>query len=522
MGCGSRDVRTQTVTAPDARAHSGAAVVVDGVGKRFGAVQALRDVSISIEPGTIHALVGENGAGKSTLGKIIAGVHQHDSGQLLVDGNLRRYRAPSDALDDGVTIIAQEVITVPDRSVAENVFLGRLPHRFRVVDRRRLREQYDELVDRAGFALPADASVGTLRLADQQKVEILRGLARNARLMVLDEPTASLTRDESDQLFRIVEGLRETGTTIVFVSHFLKEVLALADVVTVLRDGSVVETTPAGAETEASLIRKMIGRSLDSAFPPRQPLAADAQEVLKIEGLCVAGVLDDISFGVRAGEILGFAGLVGSGRSEVAHAIAGGLRRSTGSLELGGQTIAPKTAAQSMEHGIALLPESRKTQGLVLGRSISENVTLAYREDFARFGVISQRRERQAVADIARRLDVRAATLSAPVASLSGGNQQKVLFAKWLLRTPRVLIADEPTRGVDVGAKRAIYDLIVSLAADGMAIVLISSEIEEVLALSHRVCVMKAGRIVTTMDENITEEAVMEAAFGSTDGERAR
>lgn len=507
-----------------APARTGAAVIAEGLQKRFGVVQALRDVSVTIAPGTIHALVGENGAGKSTLGKLIGGVHTPDGGRLLVDGQTRRYRSPHDALVDGVTMVAQELALVPGRSVAENVFLGSMPRRLGVVDGRRLRERYEELVARVGFALPADAAVGGLRLADQQKVEILRGVASGARLIVMDEPTAALTRDEAEQLFGIVRGLREQGTTIVYVSHFLEEVLMLADVVTVLRDGRVIDTGPARAETEGGLIRKMIGRELDGVFPPRRPVAAEAREVLRVRGLCAGRAIDDVSFEVRAGEVLGFAGLVGSGRSEVAHAIAGALRRTAGTIELDGRRVAPRSPAAAVRLGISLLPESRKTQGLVLGRSIAENVTLPHLADVSRLGVVGRRRERREVEEIAGRMGVRAPSVTVPVSHLSGGNQQKVLFAKWLLRQPRVLIADEPTRGVDVGAKRAIYDLLAAVAQRGeMGIVLISSELEEVLALSHRVCVMRAGRIVATLAGGLESEgAVMAAAFGSDSGEEDR
>ncbi len=503
--------------APPATAgRVGAAVRVEALSKRFGSVQALRDVSLAIEPGTIHALVGENGAGKSTLGKVIAGVHAPDAGRLLIDGTERRYGSPRAALEDGVTIVAQELALVPQRSVLENVFLGRLPRRLGCVERRALSRHYAELVEDAGFALPAECPVGMLRLADQQKVEILRALALDARLIVMDEPTAALTRDEAQRLFAIVRALRDRGTTIVYVSHFLGEVLALADTVTVLRDGQVVDTGPAAAQTEPGLVKQMIGRPLDAAFPSKRPPHADAAPILRVSGLGVGGAVHDVSFEVRAGEVLGLAGLVGSGRSEVAHAICGSLPRTAGTIELAGRPLAARRPRDATRAGIALLPESRKTQGLVLGRPIAENVTLAHLRTVSRFGVVARRQERRRAGDLAARLGVRAPSLSVPVGQLSGGNQQKVLFAKWLLRRPSVLIADEPTRGVDVAAKRAIYDLIVELAEEGMAVVLISSELEEVLGLSHRVCVMCSGRIAATLSQDeLSEDAVMAAAFGA-------
>ncbi len=495
----------------------GASVWVEGVDKRFGVVRALRDVTVTIEPGTVHALVGENGAGKSTLGKMIAGVHAPDGGRMLVDGSPRRYGSPRDALADGVTIVAQELALVPRRTVAENVFLGDLPRRAGYIDVRALRRRYEELSDRAGFVPPpGDELVANLRLADQQKVEILRGIAQGARLIVMDEPTAALTHDQAEGLFTIVRALREQGTTIVYVSHFLKEVLDLADAVTVLRDGRVIDTQPAAEATEEGLISKMIGRSLDVAFPPRPAVAEDAPTVLSVRNLSAAHAVEDISFDVRAGEVLGVAGLIGSGRSEVAHAISGALRITAGTIELDGKPIAPRSPGHATRLGIALLPESRKAQGLLLSRSIAENVSLPHLAGLSRLGVVTRQRERRDVGAIVERLGVRAPSVDTPVANLSGGNQQKVLFAKSLMRPPKLLIADEPTRGVDIGAKRAIYDLIVDLANRGMAIVLISSELEEVVALSHRVCVMRAGRLVATLGaDEITEEAVINAAFDS-------
>lgn len=508
--------------APDENAGSaardGAAVVVDGIEKRFGAVRALRGVSVEIAAGTIHALVGENGAGKSTLGKVIAGVVSPDGGDLRVDGRRRRYASPRDALADGITIIAQELALVPRRSVAENVFLGGLPRRLGQLDRGALRQRYADLVAHAGFALPADTLVGDLRLADQQKVEILRGIAQRARLIVMDEPTAALAHDESAQLLAIVRGLRDQGTTVVYVSHFLEEVLAVADTVTVMRDGQVVETVAAADETEAGLVSKMLGRPLDAAFPPRRPVADAAPEVLRVAGLSAGRAFEDVSFTVAAGEVVGFAGLVGSGRSEIAHALAGSLRPTAGTVELDGRVVAPRTPAAATQLGIALLPESRKSQGLLLGRSVAENVALPHLRELSRWGVVGRSRERAAVEAVTGRMDVRPPNVAAAVGDLSGGNQQKVLFAKWLLRSPRLLIADEPTRGVDIGAKRAIYDLLMELAGQGMAIVLISSELEEVLGLSHRVCVMRAGRLAGTFaGDDINEPAVMSAAFGSDD-----
>jgi ABC-type sugar transport system ATPase subunit len=485
-----------------------------GIAKRFGGVQALLDVDLTISRGAIHALVGENGAGKSTLGKLIAGVHQADAGELCVDGRPVSYRSPHDALKHGLTMMAQEISLVPGRSVIENVFLGRESHRGGVTKARALRARYDELSDRAGFKLPAAAPVDSLRLADQQKVEILRALARNAELIVMDEPTAALTADEGEKLFEIVRALRARGTTIVYVSHFLGEVLSLVDTITVLKDGRLVRTSRVGEETEQTLVTAMLGRSLDVAFPEKAYPAADAPVVLSVNGLSRKGTVDNVSFEVRAGEIVGLAGLVGSGRSEVARAIFGADRADAGEVRLMGKRLDVSSPRDAIRAGVVLLPESRKEQGLVMGRPVFENVTLPNLRSVSVGPVVHARREKATVASIMQRLGVAISRAGSPVGDLSGGNQQKVMFAKWLLRTPKVLIADEPTRGVDVGAKRSIYELLQSLAREGTAVIVISSEHEEVLGLAHRVLVMRGGRVAAAFDaRDVTERAVLRAAL---------
>jgi ribose transport system ATP-binding protein len=482
--------------------------------KRFGGVQALNEVSVSVVRGRVHALVGENGAGKSTLGKLIAGVLQPNGGDLLVDGEVVQFRSPRDALLHGVTMIAQEISLVPTRSVVENVFLGIETARAGHVDRRSLRRRYDELEEQVQFGISPGVPVGALKIAEQQKVEILRALAREAKLIVMDEPTAALTGDEAQKLLEIVRELRDRGTTIVYVSHFLEEVLSIADDVTVLRDGRLVQTAAAAGQTATSLVIAMLGRTMETTFPPKTLPATDAPVVLSVENLETRGFLRDISLEVRAGEIVGLAGLVGSGRTEVARAIFGADPTTGGTIRLDGKEVRIGSPRKAIELGVALLPESRKSQGLLMGRSIAENVTLPHLELVSRHGTVSRRAERAYADDLIRRVDVRTPHAAVPVNALSGGNQQKVLFAKWLLHPPRVLIADEPTRGVDVGAKRAIYELIQSLAADGMAVLLISSELEEVLGLAHRVLVMRGGEIVKRLGgDEITENAVISASF---------
>jgi ABC-type sugar transport system ATPase subunit len=496
-------------------------VQVRGVSKRFGGVLALDGIDLEIEHGSIHALVGENGAGKSTLGKVVAGVHRPDDGELRVDGRRVEYRSPRDALRDRITVIAQEPTLVPHRSVQENVYLGVEAGRHGVVDRRRTAQRFATLVDESGIELDPRRLARTLTVADQQKVEILRAMAREAQLIIMDEPTSALTADESERLFELIRRLRERGATIVYVSHFLPEVLALADQVTVLRDGRLVQTSAAAEETPDGLVSAMLGRPLDLTFPDKAPLAVAAPVVLSVRGLVRAPEVQDVSFEIREGEILGLAGLIGSGRSEVARAIFGADRPSSGTVVVDGDPLDARSPRAAIRRGVVMLPEDRKRQGLVMLRSIVENVTLPHLEDLSTAGVMATRDERRRTSDLIGRLDVRTRSNSAAVNTLSGGNQQKVLFAKWLFRRPRVFILDEPTRGVDVGAKVAIYELIRSLAAEGMAVLLISSEHEEVLGLAHRVLVMRAGRIVAEFDqETMSEDAVLHAAFATT-GEAA-
>ncbi len=485
------------------------------VSKHFGEIHALESVSLSISEGSVHALVGENGAGKSTLGKIISGVFPPDRGSVLLHGAPVSLRSPREALQHGIAAMAQEPAIVSGLSVAENVFLGVEPQAGGFVRNRALQQRYAELAASAGFALPADRPAGRLRTAEQQEVEILRALARDARLIVMDEPSAALTGPEARKLHEIIRALARAGKTLLLISHLLGEVLELADTITVLRDGRLVRTAPAGQETEESLIEAMLGRSLVAQFPPKRRPRQAAPVVLAVRRLRARGVVD-VSFEVRAGEIVGLAGLVGAGRTEVARAIFGAERVLGGGIEVSGGRWIFRTCRQALRAGIVMIPESRKDQGLLYSRSVKENVSLASLESLSRLGVVRGRVEERETARMLERVQVRGANPAALVSSLSGGNQQKVLFARSLLRRPAVLIADEPTRGVDVGAKRAIYDLLVLLADEGLGVLLISSETEEILGLAHRVLVMRGGRIVAEFDEDtMTESSVLSAAFGT-------
>jgi ABC-type sugar transport system ATPase subunit len=492
----------------------GLAVDAVSISKSYGGAHALQDVSLSIAAGEIHGLVGENGAGKSTLGKIIAGAVVPDSGTIALNGAIVRHHSPRNAIGAGIGLIEQELAIVPTLSVLDNVFLGQERTRLMRLDRREQRRRFAALAERVGFVADSRARAGSLRVAAQQQLEVMRALARDARLIVMDEPTAALSRVEAEQLLRIARDLRVHGVTIVFVSHFLEDVLAIADTVTVLKDGRHVRTAPAQSETVGRLVTSMLGRELDLQFPSVAPVAPDAPPVLTVRGLSRPPAFADIDLEVRAGEIVGLAGLVGSGRSDIARAIFRA-DRSRGDIAIDGHPLRARTPRQAIRSGIAFVPESRKDQGLVMHRSVLENVSIAHLREVSRCWTLQRRRERVAVQALLSRIDARYATVRLPVSSLSGGNQQKVAVAKWLLKSPRLMIADEPTRGVDVGAKRAIYELLRDLAASGIGVLLISSELEEIVGLSHRVLVIRAGRIVGEFEgAAIHEEAIMRTAFG--------
>lgn len=485
---------------------------IRGVGKSFGGTRALHEVSLEIRVGSVHAFVGENGAGKSTLGKIVAGVIEPDDGQLILKGETVQFGSPRKALERGIALVAQEVALVPQRTVAENVFLGAEPRRFGFVRRRLLLDRFERLVASAGFEVPANAIVRALPLAKQQQVEILRALSRDAELIVFDEPTAALSATEIQRFHEIVRGLAASGRTVIFVSHFLNEVLVLADTVTILRDGQVVRTGPAAAETEDTLVAAMLGRSISRTYPPKVRPPADAPVALRVRDLTAVGVVG-ASLDVRAGEIVGLAGLVGAGRSELARAIFGAIPATATQLTAGGVPL-PGKPLGSIRANVTMIPESRKDDGLMLRRPVRENVSLASLSSLARIGFVRRRAESERVRGALSSVSA-ASALDTPPVALSGGNQQKLMFARALLADPAVLIADEPTRGVDVGAKRDLYQLIVDLAARGVAILLISNEMEEILGLAHRVVVMRAGRVVAELAEDrMTEEAILASSFG--------
>ena len=495
---------------------SAAFVETRGIAKRFLAVQALDDINLSVERGEIHALVGENGAGKSTLGKIISGIIRPDSGQLIVNGREVNYTSPHDALQDQITTITQEISLVTKQTVIQNVLLGQEDAWIGVLDRKRMLARYEEIRELTGFDLDPLARVTHLRLADQKKVEVMQAVARNAQLIIMDEPTAMLSDEETTTFLEIVRKLQGMGRTIIYVSHFLQEVLDLADRVTVMRNGQLIKTSPTADESPESLVVAMLGKSMEQMYPPKEHVPEDAPVVLQVEGL-QSNVFDDVNLALRAGEIVGLAGLVGSGRSRLARTIFGAETITAGSITVAGEQVRIRSARDAIKAGIYMLPESRKEHGLTLKQSIRHNITLPHLDDLTTFGgIVKGTSENIRLLEVMQTLNIQPPNPNNKTNSLSGGNQQKTLFGKWLFKQPRVFIVDEPTRGIDVGAKQVIYELIVELARQGIAILMISSELEEILGLAHRVLVMRLGRIVAEITaDQLSEDAVIRAAFGA-------
>ena len=482
--------------------------------KSFGAVHALEDGHIDLFGGQVHGLVGENGAGKSTLVKILAGVYRPDSGQLLIDGEEAIFDNAKQSQEAGIAIIFQEPTLFPDLSVAENIFVGVQPlKRFRRIDGRRMRREAATLFEQLGVGLDPDRLARGLSIADQQLVEIAKALTTNARVIVMDEPTAALAMNEVEQLFRIVETLRARGNAVLFISHRLEEIFGICRRVTVMRDGRHVWTKPLDELTVPSVIRAMVGRDMDALFPkvPTEP----GRVVLKVDRLTREGDFTDVSFVVRSGEIVALAGLVGAGRTEVARAIFGIDRADAGSVEIDGKRLRPGSPSAAMAAGIGLVPEDRRQQGLVMDFSIERNIALASLDTVRRGGLVLRASERTFARDWALRLRLKYAKLTNPVWTLSGGNQQKTVLAKWLGRKPTLLIVDEPTRGIDVGTKAEVHRLLSDLAAQGVAILMISSELPEVLGMADRVVVLFEGRVMREFARaHADEDAIMRAATG--------
>ncbi|MEA2595030.1 MAG: rhamnose transport system ATP-binding protein [Thermomicrobiales bacterium] len=486
---------------------------MERISKRFGATQALEDVSLALRRGEIHALLGENGAGKSTLIKIMTGIQQQDSGEIRIDGQPVRVSSSQDAQRLGVAAIYQEPMIFPDLSVAENIFIGHR-NRGKIVDRRRMEREAAAVLARLDVRLDVGEPARGLTLAEQQTVEIAKAISLDVRVLIMDEPTASLSAHEVRRLFRIVTSLRERGVAILFISHRMEEVFEIADRVTILRDGRWISTTPRAELTPAAAIRGMVGRKVVEIFrrARREPGAVR----LAVQGLSRQGVFQDISFELHAGEVLGFAGLVGAHRTDVGLALFGIAPADGGAIALDGTPVTVTNPHQAMGLGIAYSTEDRRQLGLVMPLSIASNISLpSLRRYLSRAGLVRRAEERAAAEAFRKRLNIRAPSVDTPTASLSGGNQQKVVISKWLETKPKVLILDEPTRGIDVGAKVEVHQLVDDLAATGMAIILISSDLPEVLAMSDRILVMREGRQMAIFDHReATQERVLSAAMG--------
>jgi rhamnose transport system ATP-binding protein len=482
--------------------------------KSFGAVKALEDGSVTLYAGEAHALLGENGAGKSTLVKVLAGVHQADAGQLLIDGEPVVFSGPAASRAAGVSVIYQEPTLFPDLTVAENIFVGRQPLRgLRRVNPAEMHRRATAVFARLGVFIEPSRPARGLSVADQQIVEIAKAIAFDARIIVMDEPTAALTLVEVDRLFEVARTLCAEGAAVLFISHRLEEVFALCQRATIMRDGRFVRTALVADLTIDNIIRSMVGRDLASLFPKTETAAGEV--LLEVDRLTREGVFLDVSFQVRRGEIVALAGLVGAGRTEVARAIFGIDRRDAGSVRVNGKELPNGSPKASMAAGVALVPEDRRQQGLVMDMAIDHNIALASLASLEEYGLIRRASERLLAADWANRLQLKYGRVKNPVSTLSGGNQQKVVLAKWLARKPQVLIIDEPTRGIDVGTKAEVHRLLDELVGQGMGILMISSELPEVLGMADRVLVIREGRLVAEIARaDADEDSIMRAATG--------
>lgn len=492
-----------------------AVLSLTGISKAFGGVQALREVSFELRAGEVHGLIGENGAGKSTLIKIITGAHAPDGGTIAIDGIVVDHHDPQGAKARGIAAIYQQPALFPDLTVAENIALGlEPPQGWRIVNWRQRRQQARALLDRVGATISVDREVRELTMPEQQLVEIARALGANARVLIMDEPTASLSDREVEHLFRVIRELRASGVGIIYVSHRLEELEEIADRVTVLRDGRWIETKSMETVQRAELIRLMVGRELSTVFPKRAVPIGDVR--LQLNNVtCHASETQAVSLEVRAGEIFGLAGLVGAGRTELARVLFGLTPADAGVISLDGTNVTITSPEAAVTLGLAYVPEDRRRHGVILELPVAANSTLAILRTLSRWHGLDFSGEAALADEYVRRLGVKTASLATPVGHLSGGNQQKVALARWLAAKPRVLILDEPTQGIDVGAKSDIHRLMCDLAEQGLAILMISSELPEILGMSDRIGVMHAGRLVTVLDRpDATPELVLSYALG--------
>ncbi|HEY2083371.1 MAG TPA: sugar ABC transporter ATP-binding protein [Verrucomicrobiae bacterium] len=490
---------------------------MEGIAKSFSGVAVLNNVKLEVARGEVHALMGENGAGKSTLMKILSGLVQKDNGQIFLDENPVEIKTPKAALDLGISMIHQELNPVRAMTVSENIFLGKEPcYRFaNVVNRRKQRELTLELLRGMDISLNSDRRMSDLSVAEMQLVEIIKAVSYNARIIIMDEPTSAITGREVEKLFEIIRNLKAKGIAIIYISHKMDEIFRVSDKITVLRHGQYIETHPANELGHDSLVKLMVGRKIRELFPP---VSSTKGEVgFEVQGLTARGLFENISFKVRKGEVFGIAGLMGAGRTDVMETIFGLRRADAGCVKINGSEVRLRSPADAIRHGLALITEDRQMKGLNLKASVRDNITLASLKNFSRFGQVLQFQKENRAADVEiEKLRIKARSRGQIVKTLSGGNQQKVVLAKWLLNDPEIIILDEPTRGIDIGAKAEIYKIIAQLADQGRAIIMISSELEEILGLCDRVMVLYHGRITAEFDRcAFNQEDIIKAAMGN-------
>ncbi|MBA2871240.1 ribose transport system ATP-binding protein [Anoxybacillus calidus] len=490
-------------------------IEMKGIKKSFHRHVVLDGVDFEVRSGEVHALMGENGAGKSTLMKILTGIYERDSGTVMVNGKEVHYRHPKEAEQDGISVIHQELNIIPTLTVAENMFLGREQTlgRTGIVRSKDMAEQAKIYLQKLGIEISPNEIAGNLSVGKQQIVEIARALSTDAKCLIMDEPTAALTDREIQTLFEVIRTLKQQGVAIVYISHRMEEIFTICDRISVLRDGQFIGTKKIPETNFDEIVHMMVGRQIGERFPKREKQIGE--ERLRVEGLTQKGVFENVSFSVRAGEILGVAGLMGAGRTEIMEAIFGARKVQEGTIYIDRKPVNVKSPRQAIKHGIAFITEDRKSKGLVLNMSVRENLTLPKAEQLANVGVIQAKKEKSLVQSLIARLKIKTASPELEVKALSGGNQQKVVFGKWLAMEPRILILDEPTRGVDVGAKKEIYEIMNELTAQGVAIIMVSSELPEVLGMSDRIMVVHEGKVTAIFDnENVDQEMIMRAATG--------
>lgn len=487
-----------------------------GIDKSFGSNQVLKQAGFTLESGEVHALMGENGAGKSTLMKILTGVYTKDAGTVLVDGTEVNYKNPQEAEKAGIVFIYQELNVMFDLTVEENLFMGKEIHgKFGICDKKAMQKKAQVALNTLGVNISPKTVMSELSVGQQQMVEICKALMADAKVIIMDEPTAALTQSETVALFKVIESLRKKGVSMVYISHRMEEIFELCDRITVLRDGSYIGVKNIPETNMNEIVKMMIGREIGERYPSRD--VKIGKEVLKVKGLTRKGTFHDVSFSVRAGEVLGVSGLMGAGRTEIMQAIFGNLSYESGTIEIDGKEVKISNPRQAMEHGIGFITEDRKTEGLMLDKSIRENISLCNLGRISKSFVVSKEAEKDMVGEAIKELHIKCFGPFHECNNLSGGNQQKVVLAKWILTNPKILILDEPTRGVDIGAKKEIYSIINKLAAQGVAIIMVSSELPEVLGMSDNIMVVREGEVRGIISyEEANQERVMTLATGGT------